>query len=63
MVIIDFSRTKILRECQRLAKGSRADRRRLLRIGSAAEFQNLSPVLVNGKLDALLLADSTPTAH
>jgi hypothetical protein len=62
-MVINLQKSAILRECQRLAKGSRADRRRLLRVGYAAEFQNRQPALVNGRLDCVLLADLTPAAH
>jgi hypothetical protein len=52
-MLIQFEKTLILRECQRLAKGSRADKRRLLQVGYAAEFENRQPVLVNGKLGSV----------
>jgi hypothetical protein len=49
-VTIELSKTAIRRETHRLARGSHADKRRLLRVGYETEFQNRLPALVNGKL-------------
>jgi hypothetical protein len=52
-VTIELSKTAIRRETHRLARGTRDDKRRLLRVGYETEFQNRLPALVNGKLSTI----------
>jgi hypothetical protein len=61
-MLIDLSKTAVRREVHRLARGSHADKRRLLQVGYEAEFQNRQPAIVNGKLGTVpqsLLRDVT----
>ena len=52
-MVIDSTRTAIRREVHRLARGTRDEKRRLLQVGYAVEFQNRLPALVNGKLSTV----------
>jgi hypothetical protein len=52
-MIISFEKSAILREVQRLARGTRADKRTLLRVGYQAEFLDRVPILRDGKLGSL----------
>jgi len=52
-VTIELSKTAIRRETHRLSRGTRDDKRRLLQVGYAVEFQNRLPALVNGKLSTI----------
>jgi hypothetical protein len=49
-MVIDSSRAAIRREAHRLARGTRDEKRQLLRVGYETEFQNRLPALINGKL-------------
>jgi hypothetical protein len=62
-MVIDTARTTIRREIHRLARGTRDEQRRLLRVGYETEFQGRLPALVNGKLASVppeLLREVTP---
>jgi hypothetical protein len=49
-VTIQLSQKAIMQESRRLARGTRDEKRRLLRVGYETEFQGRLPALVDGKL-------------
>jgi hypothetical protein len=49
-MVIQLSKAAISKEAHRLARGSHADKRRLLRVGYETEFHGKQPAIVNGKL-------------
>jgi hypothetical protein len=53
IVTIDLNSAAIRRETHRLARGTRDEKRRLLRVGYQAEFEGRLPALVNGKLSSV----------